>query len=200
MNNRFQNSILILALLGTSCINAQQTLDASNLNNYVLGGDQKSTTATINLLEIKLIDIEPDPGNTINFNSDPLDMEAGMPAMGANSSGILNNEKLWMNFAYRALNDAFARIVVYANQAIPKGMVFSVQIVATGAGGDYAQNPNFNQLELTTIPQTIVYDFDSGYTDDGEFKGYQLKYTIENNSGASLPAGFEIIYEIKTNN
>ena len=192
--------ILFAIILSSASGFAQETLNTYNPNTFIFGGDQESNTATVHLLSISLVDIEADPGNTIGFGITPSNLEAGLPAVGSTSSGIETNEDLWLNFTYRARNYANATIRVYTNQSVPSGITIKVQIINTAGGGDYPKNPNYNPITLNEKKQVIVYDFASGYTGDGENFGYQLRYTLENNGGASLPEGFEIIYEIKSAN
>ena len=100
-------------------------------------------------------------------------------------------------FLAEIINYQPARIYVSTNQPVPVGMAVKVEIITTGIGGDFPKNPRFGQITLSTNEEVIVYDFGSGYTGDGLNNGYQLKYTIENPGGESLPAGFEIIYRIQ---
>lgn len=176
---------------------AQETLNTEDPNSFIFGGDQNSNTASIQLLAVSLVDVEPDPGNSIDFGINASDLEAGLPVIGSTGSGSSINENLWLNFTYRARNYANATIHVYANQSVPQGIILKIQVIGTGGGGDYPKNPNYNLITLSEFDQVIVYDFASGYTDDGENNGFQLRYTLENTGGASLPPGFEIIYEIK---
>jgi hypothetical protein len=188
--------ITLATALSISAGFAQETLNTYDPNSFIFGGDQGHNTLTVKLQTISLIDVEPDPGNTVGFGIVPDKLEAGLPAVGSTGSGTEINEDLWLNFTYRARHYANATIRVHTNQPVPPGITIKVQIINTAGGGDYPKNPNYNPILLNETKQVIVYDFASGYTGDGENFGYQLRYTIDNQGGASLPEGFEIRYEI----
>ncbi|MEQ6122529.1 hypothetical protein [Reichenbachiella sp. MALMAid0571] len=186
--------IALVLLVSTSLCQAQETLNANDPNTFIFGGDQKSTSLSVDILPVAIVDVEPDPGSFGSGGGAAADMEAGLPVTGG-TAGSLDN--LWLNFTHRALNYQPARIYVSTNQPVPAGMTIKVQIISVGAGGDYPKNPNYNQITLSQADQVIVYDFANGYTGDGLNNGYQLSYTIDNPGGASLPAGFEVLYRIQ---
>ena len=70
-------------------------------------------------------------------------------------------------------------------------------LAATSIGGSYIANQNNSPITLSTTEQILINSFASGYTGNGLGTGYNLRITVENQSGLSLPSGFEIIYEIK---
>ncbi|KYG82254.1 hypothetical protein AWN68_15545 [Roseivirga echinicomitans] len=170
---------------------AQETINTNILNLIVLGGDQKSTGASIELLPIAIIDIEPETLAGAGGGAG-AGTEAGLPPP---SSGGADLSNLWINFTHRAQNYQPARIYVSTNQPIPNGMKIEVQITQTGTGGNYPKNPNTNKIRLSQTEQVIVYDFANGYTGDGLNRGYHITYTISNSK--TLPAGFEVIYRIQ---
>lgn len=174
----------------------QETLNANDPNSFVFGGGQKSNTLSVEILPIAIVDVETDPSNGISFGVNTSDLEAGLPVLGGGSTSNVN-EQLWLNYSFRSENSQAAKIFVASNQPIPTGMVIKVQIINNGFGGDYSVTPNTNEIILSEIEQIIVYDFVNGYTGDGLNNGYQLRYTVENPNGNSLPAGFEIIYRIQ---
>lgn len=187
--------VILFALNGIMCL-AQETINAADPNTFLFGGGQGSNFAVLDLQPIAIIDAEPDPSNSLNFGISTSSLEAGLPVTGAGGSSI--NEDTWLNFTYRALNNAKARVFVYTNQAVPTDIVIKIQIIATAnVGGVYNPNQNTNPITISNFEQILVYDFDSGYTGDGLGTGYQIRCTIENPNGVSLPPGFEIIYEIK---
>ena len=178
---------------------AQETLDASDPSSFILGGDQGLNTATINLLPITLIDIEPDPNNTVDFGVDHENLEAGVPVFShpVHGHGTVTDESLWINFTYRGYPDELANIHVRSNMPVPNGIKINIHINMAGAGGDYKRNPQFHTVTLSEADQVLVRHFPSGYTGDGEFFGLQIRYHKENHGGLSIPAGFEVIYEIR---
>ncbi|WP_339919831.1 hypothetical protein [uncultured Flavobacterium sp.] len=192
--------ILFLTLITfTSAITyGQETLDAGSVNSFDLGGDQNSNIGTINLLSFGIIDIEPDPNNSIDFSAQFTDLEAGLPATAPTNDGVSVNEELWLNYTYRESDDFNSEIVVYTNQPVPNGIVITLTIVSISAGGNFEQKPeDKNPIILSEIEAPLVLKLKSGYTEDGKFSGYQLRYSIGNNNSINLPPGFEVIYEIR---
>jgi hypothetical protein len=187
--------VTVMALNLNVCL-SQQTIDASNVSSFLLGGGQQSNFATLSLQPIAIIDAEPDPSNTISFGISINTLEAGLPATGV--GGISTNDNIWLNYTYRGLNLASAKIYVRTNQIVPAGIVIKIQVLAaTNIGGSFIANQNINPITLSTAEQVLINDFASGYTGSGLGTGYNLRITVENQSGLSLPSGFEIIYEIK---
>ncbi|WP_040473687.1 hypothetical protein [Flavobacterium frigoris] len=187
--------VTLMALNLNICL-SQQTIDANNISSFLLGGGQRSNFATLSLQPIAIIDAEPDPSNTISFGISTNNLEAGLPATGV--GGISTNDNIWLNFTYRGLNFVNAKIYVHTNQIVPAGIVIKIQVIAaTNIGGSYNPNQNINPITLSTAEQLLINDFASGYTGNGLGTGYNLRITVENHSGLSLPNGFEIIYEIK---
>ena len=192
MKIQYKNILFILVLLNASLVMGQPDPDDFG----VLGGDQKTTSGTIALSGIAIVDVEPDPGLGLSFGVSAASLEAGMPAGGGSGDGT--NEDLWINFTYRSNGFTNARIYVKTNLPLPSGLTLKVQIISNSdPTNQYPLNPNLSELTLSEAEQVIVYDFGSGYTGDGVNNGYQLRYTMENTSGASLPSGFQVLYEIR---
>ncbi|MEQ9440303.1 MAG: hypothetical protein RIG62_14715 [Cyclobacteriaceae bacterium] len=187
--------LLYILLLSSSKGWAQETLDANDPNSFIFGGDQKSNTLSVEILPLAIVDVEPDPSGSLSFGASADDMEAGLPPMGGSGTNV--NEELWLNFTHRSFNNQPARIYVSTNQVVPVGMTLKIEIIGAGTDGNYPQNPRVGEIILSESEQVIVYDFASGYTGDGQYKGYQLRYTIDNPEGVSLPTGFEVLYRIE---
>jgi len=180
---------IIISLFVANCF-SQETIDASAINLF--GGGQEFNTAVMELQRIAIIDVEPDPGTPTTTTGTTL--EAGKPIL---SSGSPSTDEFWLNYTYRSISFQNAKIFAKSNQPIPVGMNVIIQIISTAnVGGVYNPPPNTNPITLTTSNQVLINDFSSGYTGDGENTGYLIRYTIENPSFQSLPAGFEIIFEI----
>ena len=184
-----------LFILAQMEISAQETLDANNPNSFIFGGDQKETSMQIELSPVYLVDIEPDPGPPATFGSSAEEMEAGLPPMGGIGSNT--NEDLWLNFTHRAKKKSSAKITVSTNQALPIGVTLKVEIINSANTGDYFGIPVLGPITLSQAEQRIVDKIGGGYTGDGLNAGYQLKYTLDNPNGISLPVGFEVQYTIK---
>ena len=183
-----KNTDYILAALFTLCFivcGAQEILNVTISSNFIFGGGQRSNFATLSLQPIAIVDAEPDPSNTISFGLSSSTLDA-------------TNENIWLNYTYRASNLANAKIYVRTNQIVPAGIVLKIQVIAaTSIGGSYIANQNSSPITLSTTEQILINSFASGYTGNGLGTGYNLRITVENQSGLSLPSGFEIIYEIK---
>jgi hypothetical protein len=194
-----KNKDYILAALFTLCFivcGAQEILNVTISSNFIFGGGQSSNFATLNLRPIAIIDAEPDPSNTVSFGISTSSLEAGLPATGI--GGIATNDNIWLNYTYRGSNFVNAKIYARSNQIVPAGIVIKIQVIAaTNIGGSYNANQNINPITLSNAEQILINDFASGYTGNGLGTGYNLRITVENHSGLSLPSGFEIIYEIK---
>ena len=191
---------IVFALFCCSTLGvAQETLNASDPSLFIVGGDQGSTTATVTLSPITLVDIEPDPNNTIDFNVDREKLEAGVPVFShpVHGYGVVTDESLWINYTYRGYPGELANIHVRSNMPVPEGIKITIHINQAGAGGDYKRNAQFHTVTLSEADQVLVRDFPSGYTADGEFNGLQLRYNKENHRGYSIPPGFEVIYELR---
>lgn len=193
MKSIIKHIAIVVIVIFSSLLNAQETLNANDPNTFIFGGDQKTNTLTVEILPIAIVDVEPDPSIGISGSADLTSLEAGLPFTGAAN----NLDGLWLNFTHRAENFQNARIFVSTNQPVPDGMTINVEIINTGLGGDFPKNPRFGQILIGTNEEVIVYDFANGYTGDGLNNGYQLKYTIDNPGAVSLPDGFEIIYRIQ---
>lgn len=180
---------------GVYTIYSQETIDAGNATSFIFGGDQKFQSATINLLPLEIVDVEPEPDNGVYFGISANTLEAGAPVMG--TGGIMTDETLWLNYTHRANNNTAKAIYVQSNQPVPDNIQVLVEILTEAKTGDYKASGVKSNILISEFPQLIIDDFDSGYTGSGLGMGYQLKYTVENPEGKSLPSDFEIIYEIK---
>jgi hypothetical protein len=180
--------ILILLTFKTSL--AQETIDASNPNNFLLGGDQKSILANVEILPVSLIDIEPDP---ILLKSNEFSVsEAGLEYR-PNSYTY----KYWLNFTLRKEGSTEARIYVRSNLEIPTGMSMSISIINVfNRDGEFNATMAGNPVSLSNQNQILVSSIENGYTGDGEGTGYQLQIIIDNPHFKNLPQGFEIQYEM----
>ena len=199
---KIQYIILLLVLNIFSNISAQETIDAGGIDPFIFGGDQKSNVANIELLLIMILDVEPDPNNTVDFGVYHGDLEAGNPVFThpTHGRGTVSDESLWINFTYRGYPGQQANIHVRSNMPVPGGIKIQIHIKQAGAGGEYDRHPQFHSVTLSETDQVIVRHFPRGYTGDGEFHGFQIRYHKENHGGNSLPPGFEVMYEIRPAN
>ena len=169
--------ILIFVLMFFQKFTAQERINAT-LSSIILGGGQQSVTATLDLQPIAIVDLEP-----------------GNPFL---TGGSANPGEFWLNYTYRGSNLETASLYTRINQPLPDGMVITLQVINSASlNGNFIPNPISTPLTLSTTPQLIASDFSSGYTGDGENTGYLIQYKISNPNAISLPAGFEIVFEIK---
>ncbi|NLP59191.1 hypothetical protein [Lutibacter sp. B1] len=196
MKYTFKYLILVVFVITTYNNFAQETINAYDPNSFILGGDQKSVPATVNLLPVAIIDVEPDPFSANTGSGTVISAEAGLPVT---SGAAADLDNIWLNFTQRSNNYQPSRIYVSTNQPVPAGMTIKVEIEIGNYGveGDFPANPRYGQITLSQAEEIIVYDFASGYTGDGVNNGYHLIYTIENPGSVSLPDGFEVQYRIK---
>ncbi|MEP2278743.1 hypothetical protein [Maribacter sp.] len=189
----------IFLFLCISTLAAQETLDASDPSNFVIGGAQGYQFLSMNLLEVQIIDVEPEINNTISFTVDPNTLEAGLPVF-AGAGGAVN-EDLWLNITSRSANADTYNAQVYCNQPVPVGFEIKIQLLnalSVDGTGDTGI-ANTNEFVISETPQIIITDIARGFTNDGVNKGFQIRYTITNSNGGSLPVGFEIVYELVIN-
>lgn len=192
MNRSFAYLIFITVLTLSLSGFSQETLDANDPNTFILGGDQGSNFANLTIQPIAIVDVEPDPNNAITIGGTG-NLEAGL-----NSAGAGDNDELWLNYTHREDNFQNKSVYVRSNMPVPNGIVIYIEIVDTQTGsGNFTASPIIGTVTLSNVNQVIVNAFGGGYTGDGVGAGYQLKYTIENNDGVSLPNGFEVIYSIQ---
>jgi hypothetical protein len=187
-----KNICKLVLLLFITSVNAQETIDAENPNNFVTGGGQESQSFTLTILPVSIIDIEGFSGFNPGINTQTL--EAGLPVSGGTSD--LSN--IWLNYTFRGENGGGAEIFVSTNMPVPNGVRIEVQIDRNdyGNAGDFDKTAENKKIRLSESESRIVKDFGNGYTGDGQGNGYHVIYTISNPNGVSFPDGFEIIYRI----
>lgn len=176
---------------------AQETIDASDPANYIVGGAQGYHFLSADLLEVQLVDVEPEIDNALSFEVDPNTLEAGLPVFSASGGGV--NEDLWLNITSRTAGLEKYQVRVYGNQPLPPEIEIQVQVVnATSVGGvGDTGTASTTAVTLSETPTVLISDIGRGFTTDGINKGFQLRYTITNLGGGALPVGFEVIYDMQ---
>lgn len=188
-------STLTLLLATLHLTMAQPTLNANDLSSFVLGGGQASTSMSVRILPIAIIDAEPDPGASVSFGGDVSQLEAGIPPAGTIWGNV--DESIWLNFTYRNLNGDKAKIYVQSNMPVPDGMKIKIEVIGMGAGVNFTKDPGLKKVTLSQDRDDLLTGIRNGYTGDGLNNGYQLRYTVENSAMLSLPPGFEVTYTIE---
>lgn len=191
---------ILVWFIGAFAIMAQETLDASDPSNFVVGGAQGFHFLSMNLLEVQIIDVEPEIDNAITFGVDPNSLEAGLPVLSGTGGTV--NEDLWLNITSRTSGVERYNALVYSNQPVPSGFTIKVQVLNTTSVGGLGNSGTATGAEITIseTPTIVISDVGSGYTTDGINKGFQLRYIISNSGGGSLPVGFEILYDLQLQN
>jgi len=139
------------------------------ISTYVFAQTQGSIS--LKLSPIALIDIEPSGNLNLPFTA-PI--EAGNPI----NTPTFNNSK-WINYTSAIrLNGPLRRVTVAVNETIP-GVNIKIQAlpaVPTGAG---TKGITTNAINVSTLPQTIIYGIGGAYTGDGINNGHQLNIYME---------------------
>ncbi|NKI27004.1 hypothetical protein HCG49_10565 [Arenibacter sp. 6A1] len=186
--------MMFFCFQGTS----QEILDVSDLATYILGGDQKSVSANLELLPISLLNITTDILGVASFNKDTDVRVAGYPAFGTIANGgEATLESFWLNYTVRSLDllDKF-KIVVSTNQPLPEGMTLEAQIINVSGLNNFNSTPIMHPILLSEVEQVIVDDIPNGNTEVGVGKGFQVKYTLNATNAGELPSGFQVIYQL----
>jgi hypothetical protein len=188
-------SSLTILIATIQLVVAQPTLNANDVSTFVLGGGQVSNNMSVRILPMAIIDAEPDPGARVEFGGDVSQLEAGIPPAGTTWGNV--DESIWLNFTYRKLEGQKGRILVASNMPVPAGMEVHIEVIATGAGSNFAKDAGLKKVVLSETQDDLINGIRNGHTGDGLNNGYQLRYTVQNPSMLSLPAGFEITYTIE---
>lgn len=192
-------TLCCLIMFSVSIIKSQETLNANDPSSFVLGGGQNVNPINISLSEFAIVDVEPDPDNSISFGGINSSLEAGLSALSGNAS---INEELWVNFSIRTnTNTSNTTLSVRANQNLPNGMVITIQVINVNVNSSDIQNPS-QIYDLRTVSvdanfKDLVKDIKGGgVSGDGVNNGFQLRITINNPNMLSLPNGFALEYEL----
>lgn len=192
-------TLCCLIMFSVSIIKSQETLNANDPSSFVLGGGQNVNPINISLSEFAIVDVEPDPDNSISFGGINSSLEAGLSALSGNAS---INEELWVNFSIRTnTNTSNTTLSVRANQNLPNGMGITIQVINVNVNSSDIQNPS-QIYDLRTVSvdanfKDLVKDIKGGgVSGDGVNNGFQLRITINNPNMLSLPNGFALEYEL----
>lgn len=192
-------TLCCLIMFSVSTIKSQETLNANDPSSFVLGGGQNVNPINISLSEFAIVDVEPDPDNSISFGGINSSLEAGLSALSGNAS---INEELWVNFSIRTnTNTSNTTLSVRANQNLPNGMGITIQVINVNVNSSDIQNPSqiydLRTVSLDANFKDLVKDIKGGgVSGDGVNNGFQLRITINNLNMLSLPNGFALEYEL----
>ncbi|PKA82621.1 hypothetical protein ATE92_0755 [Ulvibacter sp. MAR_2010_11] len=187
-------SLVLIGVLISGPSISQETLDASDISNFIIGGDQASTTSSLFLNSVAIIDVAPGGQPVISSGSAAL-LEAGLPILAGGTSDFIPD--IWINYTYRPeFPGDVSEIFVRTSMPIPSGITLKAKIIETGVNGNFIDRGVNSNVNIDETNNRIVRSFGPGYTDDGETNGYKVQYTYTNSGSNELPPGFSIIYEI----
>lgn len=183
-------SILSFLLCSISIV-GQGTIDATNVNSYIIGGDQKQASLVYTVPSLSIVDMEPETGNsTVTLSLENL--EAGLTAF---QNGL--NVTRWLNISSNASN-----LSVYLDlvQAIPEGMTITLYCTKLFIPDELNNNCGvcaFSSIELTANETEIIQDIQTCVTGDGSLAGYELEFTFEGNTVEAANYVLDLNLEIK---
>ncbi|MFC4723264.1 hypothetical protein ACFO5O_13085 [Geojedonia litorea] len=185
---------LVLFIVATALTSAQETVNGSDVNSFIIGGGQETSDVTLYVNAVSLVDVSPEGQAVIADGGDTL-LEAGLPILASGTSNFIPD--IWLNYTYRPINPSDqSEIYVRLSEPLPTGITLSIKVVEVGVGGNFIDRGVNNNFEITSVNKRIVKSFGAGYTDDGVTNGYRIEYNYTNNGSEELPPGLNIIYEI----
>ncbi|RIA08552.1 hypothetical protein OE09_0367 [Flavobacteriaceae bacterium MAR_2010_72] len=192
--NNIKNKILCSFVLFTFVGFAQETVNGSDINSFIIGGGQETTPATLFLNDVAIVDVSPE-GQAVIADGESLLLEAGLPILAGGTSDFVPD--IWINYTYRPANPLDqAEIFIRTSQPLPAGVTLNAKVIEKSVGGNFDDRGVKKDLSVDETNSKIVRTFGAGYTDDGVTNGYKIQYTYSNTGSEELPPGFAIIYEI----
>ena len=193
-------ALFSLIMFTTNICTSQETLNANDPSSFVLGGGQGVSPINISLQEYSILDLEPDPDNTITFGGINNSLEAGLSALSGSGGSV--NEDLWVNFSIRANNNSSnTSLRVRSNQSIPSSMIITIEVINVSLNSSEIENPtqvyDLRSVNLSTNFNDLIQNIKGGGSSgDGINNGFQLRISITNPNMLSLPGGFALEYEL----
>jgi len=139
-----------------------------------------STTVTMTLPVVTLMDIEPAGSITLNFTA-PTEAGNALTAPAPNTSK-------WINYTSAIASGGLTRRITASVNKLIAGVNIRVQAaVASGAGGG-TLGTSSGQVILTTTPATIISGIGGAYTGNGTNNGHALTLSLATNTYANLQA------------
>ncbi|MFL9834827.1 hypothetical protein [Chryseobacterium terrae] len=150
------------------------------ISSRFLSQTSGSSTVSINLPVVTLMDIEPTGAISMNFTAPT---EAGRPIL----SPATNTTK-WINYTSAiASGGVTRRITASINTVIPGIDIKILAATASGSGGGTLGIPSA-QITLNTTAQTIISGIGGAFTGNGANNGHQLTISLSANTYANLSA------------
>jgi hypothetical protein len=133
----------------------------------------------ITIPTVTLVDVEGAGGEagTINLTPDVSALEAGEAVKFSSA----NDNSLWLNYTSVVKKDQVRNITSEISGNLPSGvsLKLSASTISTGKGktGQPAE-----EISLTSTAQKLITGIGSCFTETGNGKGHQLKYTLDMNN------------------
>jgi hypothetical protein len=147
----------------------------------------------IKIPTVALVDVEGVGGEagTINLIPDVSALEAGE----AVKFSSVNDNSLWLNYTSIVKKDQVRNITTEISGNLPSGVSLKLSASSISTGKGKTGQPT-EEISLTSTAQKLITGIGSCYTETGNGKGHQLKYTLDmdNEKYADLMADN---YEIK---
>ncbi len=153
-----------------------------------------SSTVTVSIPEIALLDIETTGGGNITFNV------AG-PAEAGDGLVFTSNTSCWLNFTSCVTATGNRKIVAQiSNGILPAGLSLSVQVSSVNiSGAGVCGNPS-GTVNLDATAKNLVTGIGGCYTGDGPGSGLRLTYNLTCTTYSDLRSGsygpLELTYTI----
>ena len=156
--------LLIVSFIASGCIYSQTA----------------STTVTLTLPKVTLMDIEPTGNIILNFTA---------PTEAGNALGVPTpNTSKWVNYTSAiASAGPTRRITASINKLIP-GVNIRLQAAAASGAGGGTLGTSSGQVILTTTPVTIISGIGGAYTGNGPNNGHALTFSLATNTYSNLEA------------
>ena len=162
---------LSVIMLCAGHIMAQTTINAADINSFILGGDQKEVDVFYSVPTNAILDVEPEIDPTI-FQLDVNTLEAG-------GSPFLNGFQIvrYINISSNLENQG---IYIQSISDLPTGMDITVSCVKLLIPTEVDQGCGscLNAIQLSTVETQLIQDISSCISGDGQNAGYQITFDI----------------------
>lgn len=150
------------------------------LSGTLLSQTTGSSSVSVTLPVVTLMDVEPTGNITLNFVSPT---EAGL--------AIVNpavNATKWINYSSAIAPAGLTRRITAAVNTIIPGVSIRVQAAAASGSGGGTLGISSGLVTLTTTAATIISGIGGAFTGNGTNNGHQLTISLVTNTYANLSA------------
>lgn len=139
-----------------------------------------STTVSLTLPVVTLMDIEPTGSITLNFTR-PTEAGNALVAPTPNTSK-------WINYTSAITSGGLTRRITASVNTVIPGVNIRIQAAAASGAGGGTLGTSAGQVTLTTTPTTIISGIGGAYTGNGANNGHALTISLATNTYANLQA------------